>query len=95
MDQETMFQGTACTLEQVLQSRTDRQDRLSTNILRDNHMETGGGNGSCYGCFDLVSVCDRWCAYKPVGICGLLFWNLWGQSGSVEGTVIDSDVKRD
>lgn len=27
MDQETMFQGTACTLEQVLQSRTDRQDR--------------------------------------------------------------------
>lgn len=24
MDQETMFQGTACTLEQVLQSRTDR-----------------------------------------------------------------------
>lgn len=27
MDQETMFQGTSCTLEQVLQSRTDRQDR--------------------------------------------------------------------
>ena len=27
MDQETMFQGTACTLEQVLHSRSDRQDR--------------------------------------------------------------------
>lgn len=34
MDQETMFQGTACTLEQVLHSRSDRQDRQQALLKR-------------------------------------------------------------